>query len=323
LFFIWHMPLILGFISYLVRVLFALIWGYFLIIFWYFAKKFMRVFRRAFIWVYFYCKVYDIKFKRVLRKRYRAMFKLKRNLIVRVNKLFLLLSMLLEKLYDNVSIWFRLRNSALRKSEFGFFYRIISLLKNGNIELFNYRFYRSKYSSLLKKALKISITKDIFFNIFVHIKENVDNFFIDRLEPLNHNIKHMNWYLNKSEVSKFNILRFGSVLHKLNLESISTMVHQFVSTYDLDDYDKTKLRYKFKYIDRYRLIIFRFLLLVYWELIFPINHLIFCVVLRVSLRFYIVCCFLLYILRCILFLLLYVLKFIFYILVIIFAGKEK
>jgi hypothetical protein len=231
--------------------------------------------------------------------------------------------MLLEKLYDNVSIWFRLRNSALRKSEFGFFYRIISLLKNGNIELFNYRFYRSKYSSLLKKALKISITKDIFFNIFVHIKENVDNFFIDRLEPLNHNIKHMNWYLNKSEVSKFNILRFGSVLHKLNLESISTMVHQFVSTYDLDDYDKTKLRYKFKYIDRYRLIIFRFLLLVYWELIFPINHLIFCVVLRVSLRFYIVCCFLLYILRCILFLLLYVLKFIFYILVIIFAGKEK
>ena len=33
LFFIWHMPLILSFISYLVRVLFSLFWGYFLIYF--------------------------------------------------------------------------------------------------------------------------------------------------------------------------------------------------------------------------------------------------------------------------------------------------
>jgi len=48
LFFIWHMPLILGFISYLVRVFLALIWGYFLIVFFYFAEKIIRVFKRFF-----------------------------------------------------------------------------------------------------------------------------------------------------------------------------------------------------------------------------------------------------------------------------------
>lgn len=328
LFFIWHMPLILGFISYLVRVFLALIWGYFLIVFFYFAEKIIRVFKRFFFWVLIkYTKVYKIKFKRILGKRYRAMFKLKRQLILKTNRLSFFLYMLIEKLYDNISIWFILKNVILRKlkSKIKLFRDIISLVKNGNIRFFKYKLYRLKYNNLLMKASEISIKENIFINIFAHVKKNVDDHFINRLEPLNHNISNMDSYLSKRELSKFNILRFGSILQKLNKESILAMVHKFVVTYNLDNYNIKKMRfkYKYKYIKRLKKKKNRFFLLIYWELIFPINYFFYCIAVRVLFIIYIVLCFFLYIIRCILFLLLCLLKFIFYILVIIFAGKEK
>jgi len=174
----------------------------------------------------------------------------------------------------------------------------------------------------LKKVSHISVKKDLFINFFVHIKQNVDDFFINRLEPLNNNIKHVDFYLKKSNLSKLNILRFGSILHKLNLESISAMIHQFVSINNLDDYDIEDQKQEYEF-DSYKLRISRFFLLIYWELILPVNHFFFCIALIVSFRIYIVFCFFSFLIHCILFLLLYVLRFIIYILVIIFFGKEK
>jgi len=115
------------------------------------------------------------------------------------------------------------------------------------------------------KASEISIKENIFINIFAHVKKNVDDHFINRLEPLNHNISNMDSYLSKRELSKFNILRFGSILQKLNKESILAMVHKFVVTYNLDNYNIKKMRfkYKYKYIKRLKKKKNRFFLLIY------------------------------------------------------------
>ena len=303
LFFIWHMPLILGFISYIVRVIFSLIWGQILIVFWFFAKKFMRRFRKFYIWIRFTRKVYWLKFRFLYKSRRRMVSNIKRKSILKINKFFAFITLFMQKLYDNISIFFKPRNKFLiiLKLRVGFFFNYIILLKSRDLRLFETNKIRFRYYSLLKKTYKILITRDVFFNFFFYLKQYIDNIFINRLQPFDY---YVNMHTNRRNLNKLYVLLLGSVYHKLNLDSIYNMVHKFISTDNFGDHDERKFKYKYTRIYVYRLKIYRILILIYWEIIFPIYIFFFRITVFLLFRLYIIICFFFYLLFCLFYFLL-------------------
>jgi len=173
------------------------------------------------------------------------------------------------------------------------------------LNFFYYNILRSKYYALLIRASKISLNKDIFFNLFAHIKQYIDNIFIERLAPLDYYVSNFGTKRN----NKLAILLLGSIYNKLNMASISHMIYKFVSLDGFENNEKKTFKYKFPEDQMNALKVERFFLLIYWELTFPISMFCYRIAIVVSFRLYIVFRFFFYLLFCLMYFLFCVLKF--------------
>jgi hypothetical protein len=236
-FFIWWMPLFLGFFSYIVRVIMALIWGIIVIVFWFFAKYVMLVV--SFVSIFFIrlrIKIRIKLYKRSVRKNYNKLLKNKRRYWTRFARLYIFFGKLLIKEFNIVLI-----------NNVKFF---ISALK----KIYNSMYYRDSM-----EQYKFNI------NLLKLILEKFDNKIINRLVFFN----NIAGQFTENNTNFFNWLK-PYILYFLNLYSFKGIMY-YILNYHAENYVFEKYKYKYIYKCKIRYCkIYRKVLLIYWERFFPL-----------------------------------------------------
>jgi len=330
LFFIWSLPLFLSFFSYLVRAAFSLIKSYFLIFFWYNSAKFVKFLREKYIRHGLKVKIYNIRFWKFNKKIMGFFKKFKRKNIINFNKYYnALLLKIFDRIYDDVSIYFKVRKKILKLKvkKLKKIYRKQSS-KNKKLKLALYDQYIYNYY-LLKNPINADyfINKIFKINLFNFISDFIDDKIVNRLKLINENAKEIDNIDNTKYhpiYFKYLLVKSGSFFHRLNYNSILIMVHFFIGKY-FNDYDFFKFRSKF--FRRFRVVYLRikskFIYHIYYKIYFPFYVVIRTIFFWIYWFFYLIFSIFYYIFLCLFYSIIIFLKFLWYLIIIIFFGREK